>query len=60
MNILKVIGKKTNHKFDDTLFKQVNKLQKNLVGYLKMKYPRGAQTFVPGDLMKVFKEFDIS
>jgi hypothetical protein len=30
------------------------------VGYLKMKYPRGAQTFVPGDLMKVFKEFDIS
>lgn len=25
-----------------------------------MKYPRGGQSFVPGDLMAVFKEFDLS
>ena len=25
-----------------------------------MKYPRGTQSFVPGDLMSVFKEFDLS
>lgn len=25
---------------------------------MKTKYPRGQQTFVSGDLMKIFKEFD--
>ena len=25
-----------------------------------MKYPRGGQSFVPGDLMAVFKAFDLS
>lgn len=25
---------------------------------MKTKYPRGQQTFVSGDLMKLFKEFD--
>lgn len=60
MNILKVASRKNQHKFNPTLFKQINKLQKNLVGYLKMKYPRGGQSFVPGDLMNVFREFDLS
>jgi hypothetical protein len=55
-----VASRKNEHKFNPTIFKQINKLQKNLVGYLKMKYPRGGQSFVPGDLMAVFKEFDLS
>lgn len=29
-----------------------------MIGYLKVKYPRSAQNFVPGDLTKVFKPFD--
>lgn len=28
------------------------------MGYLKIKYPRQAENFVPGDLMTVFKDFD--
>lgn len=36
----------------------MNKFQSHLVGYLKTKYPRGQQTFVSGDLTKIFKEFD--
>ena len=60
LNILKVASRKSGHKFNPSIFKQINKLQKNLVGYLKMKYPRGGQSFVPGDLMAVFKEFDIT
>ena len=30
-----------------------------MLGYLKMKYPRGEQTFVPTELMKEFKSFDM-
>jgi hypothetical protein len=28
--------------------------------YLKAKYPRSAQSFAPGDLMDLFKNFDNS
>ncbi len=58
LNILKVIGRHHNFDYDKTTFKELNKFQHNLVGYLKTKYPRGQQTFVSGDLMKIFKEFD--
>ncbi len=60
LNILKVVSRKNEHKFNPQIFKLINKLQKKLVGYLKIKYPRGGQSFVPADLMDAFKEFDLS
>lgn len=58
LNILKVIGRNRNFEYDKETFKELNKFQNHLVGYLKTKYPRGQQTFVSGDLMTQFKEFD--
>jgi hypothetical protein len=58
LNILKVIGRSHNFDYDKEIFNTLNKFQNNLVGYLKAKYPRGQQTFVSGDLMNHFKEFD--
>lgn len=31
-----------------------------MLGYMKAKYPRVGQNFVPGELMKEFKNFDLS
>ena len=59
LEILKIIGEKTNHEYSLDIFKIFNKSQRTLLGYLKIKFPRGGQTFVPGDLMKVFKTFDM-
>ena len=58
LNIMKLLGQKKKHKFDEKVFKDFNNLQKNLIGYLKAKYPRSGQNFVPGDLMKIFKPFN--
>jgi len=58
LNILKVIGRNHNFEYDKETFRELNKFQNHLVGYMKTKYPRGQQTFVSGDLMKIFKEFD--
>jgi hypothetical protein len=58
LKIMRLLGSKKMHNFDESVFKDFNNLQKNLVGYLKAKYPRSGQNFVPGDLMKVFKTFD--
>jgi len=60
LNVLKIIGRSNNFRYEKNTFKYLNKFQKNLVGYLKIKYPRGNQNFVPGDLMTIFKEFDRS
>jgi hypothetical protein len=58
LNILKIIGQKTNHEFNESIFMNFNELQKSIIGYLKTKYPCGQHNFVSGDLMKVFKSFD--
>jgi len=58
LNILRVIGRNCNFEYDKVTFRELNQFQKNLVGYLKAKYPRGQQTFVSNELMNNFKEFD--
>ena len=59
LNVLEVIGKKTNYTYPISVFKKFNKTQSKLIAYLKMKYPRGGPTFIPGDLTKVFRSFDL-
>lgn len=59
LNVLEVIGKKTNYSYPIDVFKKFNKTQKKLIAYLKMKYPRGGPTFIPGDLTKVFQSFNL-
>lgn len=55
---MKILGQKSHHEFNESVFKQFNDLQRSIIGYLKTKYPTGQQNFVSGDLMKVFKPFD--
>jgi hypothetical protein len=52
MNILKAIAIKTNFKFDPQALNKLNALQHSMLGYMKAKYPRVGQNFVPGELMK--------
>lgn len=59
LEILESFGTVNSYKFRKDTFKKFNKAQSVLIGYLKMKYPRGGNTFVPGDLMKIFKSFDM-
>ena len=59
LDILRKIGEKNGFNYHIDTFKKINKAQKLLLAYLKMKYPRGGNTFVPGDLVKVFKSFDM-
>lgn len=58
LNIMKTLGYKSNHVYNETIFKKFNELQRSIIGYLRAKYPKGQQSFVPGDLMNVFKSFD--
>lgn len=59
LKVLETIGRKKKHEYPLNVFKKFNKSQAILIGYLKMKYPRGGQTFVPGDLAKMFKTFNM-
>ena len=59
LNVLKLIGSKTNYEYDPGVLKKFNNLQISMLGYLKMKYPRGGKSFVPAELMKEFKDFDM-
>ena len=59
LNVLEVLGKKTSHSYPVDVFKKFNKTQSSLIVYLKMKYPRGGPTFIPGDITKVFQTFDM-
>ena len=59
LQIIEVIQRKTHFKYPIDIFKKFNKIQKSLIIYLKMKYPRGGQTFIPGDLSKLFQPFDL-
>lgn len=58
-DIFKVVGEKTNYQFQIDLFKNFNKSQNVLIGYLKQKYPRAGNIFVPGDMNQVFKDFNM-
>lgn len=55
-----MIGKKKNFIFEINTFDKINKVQGALIGYLKMKYPRAGNLFVPGDLMDKFKSFSMT
>lgn len=57
--MLKIIGIKTDYKYDSSVLKTFNNLQIAMIGYMKMKYPRGGQNFVPTELMNEFKTFDM-
>ena len=59
LKVLKVIARKTNYSYPLSVFKLFNKTQRKLISYLKMKYPRGGPTFVPGDLAKKFQNFNM-
>lgn len=59
LEILMFLGNQTNYVLDYDVFKQINSIQKNMINYLQMKYPRGGKAFVPGDLMKIFKNFNM-
>ena len=59
LKILEIIGEKSNNNYQLNTFRKFNKSQTVLLGYLKMKFPRGGQTFVPVDLLKVFKSFNM-
>jgi hypothetical protein len=52
MNILKILGVKTNFKYDPLIISRLNSLQLCMLGYMKAKYPRQSQNFVPGELMQ--------
>lgn len=41
------------------MFKTFNKSQTVLINYIKEKYPRAGNIFVPGDLTQVFREFNM-
>jgi hypothetical protein len=55
LDIMKVIGMKTNYEFNIDVFRFFNKSQSVLINYIKQKYPRAGNVFVPGDLLQVFK-----
>lgn len=59
LEILLFLGKETNYQLDLQVFKQINSTQKNMINYLQTKYPRGGKAFVPGDLMSIFKNFNM-
>jgi hypothetical protein len=40
------------------MLREFNGLQKKMVEYLKIKYPRNMKNFVADDLMRNFKDFD--
>jgi hypothetical protein len=48
MNILKILGVKTNFKYDAAIVNKLNSLQLFMLGYMKVKYPRQNQNFIPG------------
>lgn len=48
MNILKAIGIRTNFKNDSEIIHKLNSLQLSMISYMKAKYPRSGQSFVPG------------
>lgn len=52
MNILKVLGVKTNFKYDPIIISRLNSLQLCMLGYMKAKYPRQSQNFVPENSCK--------
>ena len=56
---MKVVGENNEHNYKVETFKMINKMQKNLIGYLKSKYPRSGQSFVPGELTQKFRNFDM-
>lgn len=58
INILKTVGTHTNFKYDSVIVNRLNGLQLSMLGYMKAKYPRQSQNFVPGELMHEFKNFD--
>lgn len=58
INILKVIGQRTGYKYDPQIIYRLNSLQFSMLGYMKAKYPRQSQNFVPGELMQEFRNFD--
>ncbi len=61
---MKVLGKHNKNQYanfispDFNLFKSINSVQKGLIKYLKIKYPRNEPSFVPEELRKMFKNFD--
>lgn len=59
LDILHVVGLKTNFEYSLDIFKNFNRSQSVLINYIKEKYPRAGNIFVPGDLMKVFPEFNM-
>lgn len=60
LDVLDVIGRKNTYFYEIDTFKKFNKIQGSLIGYLKMKYPRAGNIFVPGDLMEKFKKFNMT
>jgi|688.fasta_scaffold370532_1 hypothetical protein len=58
MNILKILALKTSFKYNPEIVNKLNNLQLYMLGYMKAKYPRQNQNFVPGELMQEFKNFD--
>ena len=59
LKTLEVIGRKTNYHYPEDVFRLFSKTQSRLISYLKMKYPRGGPTFVPGELPKKFQSFSM-
>ena len=55
LDIMKVIGSKTNYEYNIDVFRFFNRSQSVMINYIKEKYPRAGNIFVPGDLMTVFK-----
>ena len=57
--ILDVLGRSNGYQYKIDTFKKLNKMQRMQSIYLKVKYPRSSQSFVPGDLVHLFQEFNL-